>query len=443
VDSARRAELAQNVLARSQADQTEVIVFDDDAQLTRFTHNAIHQNVASSDVVVRVHARVGERSGVASTNALDDDGVARVVARALDVARLAPPDPEQPELAAAPAATPAEGAYVAATADASAELRAGLARAIFDEAERAALWAAGFVTTSRGGVTIANSRGTLQSFDGTDSGVNVKQNGATSSGFAEAYANDVAGLGAQRAGAVAAKKATASTDPVDVEPGDWTVVLEPAAVGELIAFLAEHFSAQSYDEGSSFFSGRRGERVTPDNITIVDDIRHPLSPGMPFDYEGTPTQRVALLDHGIASGLVTDRRWARKLGIENTGHALPAPNAYGPLARYLVVEPGTASRDELIATTKRGLLISRFWYVRTVDQRQTMLTGMTRDGTFLIENGEITKGVRNLRFNQSIVEALGSCALGSELARTASYAYSLVVPAIRFDRFAFSSSTLF
>ena len=171
--SAEREALAQRVLQRSPSDDTEVIVFDEDASLTRFTHNAIHQNVASSDVVVRVRAVTGGRTGVAATNDLGDDGIARVVARAVEIARLAPPDPEQAELVASPAAAPNPAAYVAATADTSADLRAALARRIFDAAEGSGLWAAGFVTTSRGGVTVANSRGTLQSFDGTESGVNV------------------------------------------------------------------------------------------------------------------------------------------------------------------------------------------------------------------------------------------------------------------------------
>jgi PmbA protein len=443
VRSPEREALAQRVLQRSPSDDTEVIVFDEDASLTRFTHNAIHQNVASSDVVVRVRAVTGGRTGVAATNDLGDDGIARVVARAVEIARLAPPDPEQAELVASPAAAPNPAAYVAATADTSADLRAALARRIFDAAEGSGLWAAGFVTTSRGGVTVANSRGTLQSFDGTESGVNVKQNGPTSSGFAEFYSTDVGALDGAAVGAVAAEKALRSADPVDVAPGEWTVVLEPPAFGELAAFLAEHFSAQSYDEGSSFFSGKRGERFAGENVTIVDDVRHALNPAMPFDYEGTPTQRVVLMEGGAARGLVTDDRWARKLGIDNTGHALPAPNAFGPFAGHLVIEPGTLTRDELVAATKRGLLISRLWYVRTVDQRQTIVTGMTRDGTFLIENGQVTRGVRNLRFNQSIVEALGSCTFARELVRTASYSYSMVVPAVRFERFTFSSTTQF
>jgi PmbA protein len=443
VNSAQREELAERVLARSPAHATEVLLYDEEAQLTRFTHNAIHQNVASSDLTVRVHAVVDGCSGVAATNDLSDAGLDRAVARACEIARLVPRDPDMPPLYAAPRAAPVEGAFAESTARASAELRSGIARATFDVAERAGLWAAGFVTTSRFGVTIANSMGTMQSGELSDCGLNVKQSGPSSSGFAERYSTSVADLDGEAIGEVAADKALRSCEPVAVEAGEWTVILEPPAFGEFIAPLGEHFSAQSYDEGSSFFSGHLGERYAGENVTIVDDVRHPLNPGLAFDLEGTPTKRVVLIDRGMASGLVTDARWARKLGLENTGHGLPAPNAFGPWTRNIVVEPGTLTRDELIAQTQRGLLVSRLWYVRTVDQRQTILTGMTRDGTFLIERGKIVRGVRNLRLNQSVLEALRSCTFASELARTASYNYNMVAPAVRFDRFTFSSATDF
>ncbi len=152
-------------------------------------------------------------------------------------------------------------------------------------------------------------------------------------------------------------------------------------------------------------------------------------------------QRVALIENGVARTVVTDSAWARKLGRPNTGHGLPAPNAHGPYPLDLVVDPGTASLDELIAGTKRGLLVTRLWYTRIVDQRKTILTGMTRDGTFLIEDGKLTRGVRNLRFNQSLVDALDSCAFSNDQHRTGGYSYALVTPAVKFDRFTFASTT--
>jgi predicted Zn-dependent protease len=443
MNSAAREALAARVLNFSNAGQTEVMVWNANDELTRFTHNMVHQNVAVADVSVRVRAIVGKRTGVATTNVLDDAALRETVSRAIGMAKLAPEDAELPHLPSGAPAKPPEGAYVEQTAQASPQTRAEMCDAIFKTAEERGYWCAGFVTTSSSGVTIANSSGARASFDGTDSGINVKMNASDSTGFAEAYDNDVTRLDAHAVGLASAQKAHESAEPRAVEPGPWTVILEPAAFGELFQYLVAHFSAQSFDEGSSFLSDGLDETYLGENVTISDDYAHPLNPGMPFDYEGHPTQRLALIENGVAKNIVTDSYWANKLQRANTGHALPAPNAYGPQASHIVVSPGSKPTAELIAETKRGLLITRFWYIRTVDQKKAIVTGMTRDGTFLIENGKITGGVRNMRFNQSIIEALRRCEFGNALHRTGGYSYSLVVPAAKIDGFTFSSGTEF
>jgi PmbA protein len=226
-------------------------------------------------------------------------------------------------------------------------------------------------------------------------------------------------------------------------PGSWTVILEPAAFGELFAYLSGHFSAQSFDEGSSFCSDGLDRTYFSEAVTVYDDYTHELNPGMPFDYEGQPTMRLPLVERGVVRNVVTDSYYAHKLGRPNTGHALPAPNSYGPHARNLVVAAGNKPVDRLIAETARGLLITRFWYIRTVDQKKAIVTGMTRDGTFLIENGKVASGVRNLRFNQSILECLRDCEFASEQKRTGQYHYSLVSPAVKIENFHFTSTTEF
>ena len=441
MDADARLALAERVLARSRADAAEVIVSSDRTALTRFTHEAIHQNVDVDNTTVRVRAIVDGRTGVASTNAFDDAALDAVVARACELAGFAPREPIAPGVAAPSAVSAPAGAFVAATANATPDARAAVAARIFDHARSSGYWSAGYVTTASTGVTIATSGDARLSFDGTSAGANVKMTAADSTGFAERYAADAGELDGDALGARAAEKARASAAPVAVDPGDWTVILEPAAFGELLVFLGSHFSAQSFEEGSSFLAGRLGERTMGENVTIRDDYADPHNPAMPFDWEGSPKARVTLIDRGIAREIVTDRTYAQRLERPNTGHGLPSPNAQGPLPRNLVVDPGTSSLAELIAGTRRGLLITRLWYVRIVDQRKTILTGMTRDGTFLIEDGRIARGVRNLRFNQSLIEALGNCTLASELQRTGGYFYSTVVPAVRFDRFAFASTT--
>ncbi|MFN2450489.1 MAG: TldD/PmbA family protein [Candidatus Baltobacteraceae bacterium] len=443
MDSAAREALAARILAFSQAEQTEVGVYSSRNALTRFTKNSVHQNVAESDVAIKVRAIVDGRTGVCATNVLDETHYGETVEQAIMMAHLAPQDPQQPPLpAGGPAPTP-PGAYVAATADATPQKRAAMCEALFKEAETNGLWCAGFVTTGQTGVSVLNSQGARSSFDGTEAALNVKMNGDDSSGFAEAYDNDAGAINAAGAGALAARKARDAAAPRAVDPGQWTVILEPAAFGELFMYLSDHFSAQAFDEGSSFLSDGLDRKYLGDNVTISDDFAHPLAPGMPFDYEGQPTQRLTIVENGVAKNIVTDSYWAHKLGRANTGHALPAPNAYGPQAMHVVVSAGSKPLEQLISETQRGLLITRFWYIRTVDQKRAIVTGMTRDGTFLIEDGALAGGVRNMRFNHSLIDALNHCEFGSELHRTASYSYSVVAPAAKIQNFRFSSGTDF
>jgi predicted Zn-dependent protease len=438
-----REELARRALALSRADQTEVFVFGQDSALTRFTHESIHQSVAASDIAMSVRAIVDGRTGVAQTNRLDGDALRDVVAQAHAMAGLAPKDPMQPPLPNGGAAKTPGGAYAQATASASAEHRAAMCGAIFVPAERDGFWSAGYASTTASGVTIANSNGTLASFDGTDAAVNVKMSGSDSTGFGEACANDVTHIDAGAVGETAARKARDTRSPRGVDPGAWSVILEPPATAELLSYLLGHFSAQSFEEGSSFFSEGFDSVRLGENVTIHDDFAHPLSPSMPFDFEGHPTQQLALVEAGRVRDIVTDSYWAHKLDRPNTGHALPAPNSDGPQPRNVVVAPGAKSVDQLISETKRGLLVSRFWYIRTVDQKHAIVTGMTRDGTYLIEDGKLAGGVRNLRFNQSIPEALQHCEFASTLKRSSSYSYSMVVPTMKIDGFNFTSTTEF
>jgi PmbA protein len=443
VNSAAREALADRILGLSQADQTEVLVFSSDSALTRYTHEASNQNVDTSDVAVSIRAVLGGRTGVARINRFDERSLREAVERALAMARLAPADPLQPTLPAGGTTHAPAGSYDPATAGASAELRAEMCDAIFREAESAGLWCAGYTATSSGGVTVANTSGAIASFDGTDAAVNVKMNGADSTGFAEAYSASIGAIDAANAGSVAASKARAGAAPRAVDPGVWTVILEPTALGEVISYLSDHFSAQAFDDGSSFCSDGLDRSYFAENVTIFDDYAHPLAPGMPFDYEGQPTQRVALVSNGIVRNVVTDSYYARKLDRPNTGHALPAPNAYGPQPLHVVVAPGAKPLDQLVAETSRGLLITRFWYIRTVDQKRTIITGMTRDGTFLIENGRMSGGVRNMRFNQSILDMLRRCEFSSEQRRSGGYDYSIVVPGAKIEGFTFTSGTEF
>jgi PmbA protein len=442
--SAQREALAKKTLQFAEAaDQAEVFTAFSDSALTRFTHETSNQNVAAADVVVSVRAIIDGRTGVARTNVLDDASLHGIVERAEAMARLAPSDPLQPRLPQGGQTTAPPGAYDAATARAGAERRAQMCDAIFREAEAAAQWSAGFVSTASMGYTVCNTSGALASFDATDASLNVKMNARDSTGFAESYCSAVHDVDASTVGRAAAAKARDSAGPVAVDPGPWTVILEPTAFGELFVYLSSHFSAQSFEEGSSFCSDGLDRTYFRDTVTVLDDYSHPLAPGMPFDFEGQPTLRLPLVESGVVRNIVTDSYYAAKLDRVNTGHALPAPNAYGPQPRNLVIEGGSKPLRQLIEETKRGLLVTRFWYIRTVDHKKAIVTGMTRDGTFLIEDGRVKHGVRNLRFNQSILEALRACEFSSEQKRSGQYHYSLVAPAAKIENFHFTSVTEF
>lgn len=443
MDNLQRERLARDVLERSRTDQTEVLVCASDASLTRFTHEVSNQNVAASGVDVSVRAIVDGRTGVATTNAFDALSLQQLVGRASEMARLAPKDPMQPPLPAGKPQPAPPGAFSLETAHAAPERRAAMCGALFDAAENGRCWCAGFVSTSSYGVTVANSNGALSSFDGTDAGINVKMIADDSSGWAESHTTDVGAIDAPAIAERAVSKARAGAAPRVVEPGAWTVVLEPAALGEMLAYLLDHFSAQSYDEGSSFCSEGLDKSYFSERVNIFDDWAHPLAPGMPFDFEGHPTERLALVENGVVKNVVTDSYYAHKLARRNTGHALPAPNSYGPQPLHVVVGAGDTPDEELVAGVERGLLVTRFWYIRTVDQKRAIITGMTRDGTFLIEKGRVTGGVRNMRFNQSILEALRACTFSRLQRRTASYGYGIVAPAARIDGFTFTSATEF
>jgi predicted Zn-dependent protease len=436
----QRAAVAGAVLARSTADAAQVTVDFSRQGLTRFTHDTVTQNIDQTDTSVHVRAIVGGRVGIAATNAFDDAALADVVAHATAIAKLAPRETIARQLAGPADALAPAGAFVPATAAATPADRARIAGAIFAGATDG-MWPSGYAMTATRGVTIATSNGARASFDGTDAGVNVKMNAPDSTGFAEHYSCDTAALDGGALGREAARIARETRSPLAVDPGDWTVILAPAAAGELLRYLITHFSAEAFSDGSSFIAGKLGAPVLAPNVTIRDDYRHPLNPGMPFDFEGFPTSRVTLIDRGIAADLVTDSTWSQRLDRPNTGHALPAPNSTGPQASYAVVEAGTKPLDMLIAETKRGLLVTRLWYVRVVDVRSALLTGMTRDGTFLIENGVVRGGVRNMRFNESIVRALNDCELSDTQTRTGSYLYSLVTPAIKFNHVRFASAS--
>lgn len=423
----------------------EVVVARDVEGLTRFANSQVHQNVWGDDIAVTVRVVDGRgRTGVVSVHTDDPAQVARAAHQAQEFARVAPEDPEYPGLA--PAAAVPEVPLDEATAAASPRDRAETVRALLDEVPRA-LEAAGAYRTGGSELAVFTTAGQRVYAPTSAANLTVVVMGETSSGWAEAGGRSLADIDPRAAATTATAKAVAGRDPVEVPPGPWPVVLEPSAVATMMQFLAYlGFSGRSYQEGRTFTSDRLGEQFVDPRLTLVDDALSPAATGRPFDYEGTPKQRVELLRDGVAVGLVHDRHSAARAGTASTGHGLPAPNTDGALPLDVVLEPGTdGTVDDLVARCERGLLVTRFHYTNVVHPKEASITGMTRDGTFLIEDGRITSGVRNLRFTQSILDALAHIdGLGSSTGyATELYADGSRFPALALPAFTFNSTTTF
>jgi len=415
-----------------------------DAALTRFAGSRIHQNVSEHDATLRVRAVDGGRSGVASTNRLDGEGIAEVVARAADICRRSAPNPRPSPLPPADASGMSDVGYVMATAEADPDRRAEGVRALIAAADEAKLDASGAFSTDVTTMAVANTNGLRSRHDVTQAKLLTVMTGPDrASGYAQATSTDVADIDAAAIGAEAADKAVRSVDASDIAPGEYDVILEEYAVQTTLEHLSWNaFSALAVEEGRSFME--LGRQVMGENVSIWDDGTDATGLPSAIDFEGVAKRRVELVTDGTASGLVHDSATAARAGVPSTGHALPAPNTFGPLTWNLFMAPGSSSKEAMLASTERGIWVTRFHYVNIVHPRRGVLTGMTKDGTFLIEDGRITRPVRNLRFTEAIPEAFGRIDAISSATRLLAAEYSGInarVPALRIRGFSFTGAT--
>jgi predicted Zn-dependent protease len=360
------------------------------------------------------------------------------------MARLQPENPVFPGLAPPRPVEPVH-AFAEATAGCSPEQRARAVKIVCDLAVEQELAAAGAYSTAVREMAVANSLGLFAYDAGTRAHFTTVVMGDDSSGYAERAAVDTAAIDVEALAREAVDKAVRSRAPVAAPPGEYRVVLEPYAVEEMLTYLGYiGLGALAVQEGRSFLCGRFGEQLAAPSIDLWDDGRDPRGLPLAFDSEGTPKQRVTFFEGGIARDVVYDRQTAARDGRESTGHALPAPNTAGPLPTNLVLATGDASAEDLLRGVERGIWVTRFWYVNVVHPTHTVLTGMTRDGTFLIERGEIARPIRNLRFTTSVLDALASVeAIGREPLLIQSWLGGSLVPALRVGRFTFSGATEF
>jgi len=438
-------EVAEAALGTGGADDVEALVYRQAGGLTRFASSRIHQSAWREDLWVRVRVAVdGNRVGTATVHAADADAVRRTARRAAEVAGTMPPDPGYPGMPG-PAAYPEAGRHDEATAAADPTTRAGLVAGVIRRLP-AGIVAAGACETRELEIALANTRGVRAAGATTAASFSILADAGSGTGWAEGTEPALADLDVAALGERAARKAVDSREPRELAPGAYPVVLEPTAASVMVQWLGWlGFGAKAYDEGRSFLVGRLGQRVCSPLVTIVDDATAADTIAVGFDFEGVPKRRVTLIDEGVAASLVYDFRAATGHGVEPTGHGLPAPSAEGALPMHLAMLPGHIPQAELVAGLERGLLVTRFHYTNLVNLMDTTITGMTRDGTFWVEDGKIAGAVRNLRFTQSILEALSSVrAVGAETELAAEDGYGAArAPALAIDRFSFSSATTF
>ena len=438
--------LGKRVLGFATADETRVAINSAARGNTRFAVNQVSTAGDNSDTLIAVRSVIGKRVGIATTNRRDDAGLKAVVEASERLARLSPEDPElMSELG--PQQYREGLAWVDATARLDPAGRAAAVSKITEQARAAGLVSTGYLESRATAQAVMNSKGLFAYSRDTDVALTttVRTAEGTGSGWAGAAANDWTAIDPAALGARAVDKAKRSANAVAIEPGRYTVILEPTAVGNLVQLIGGALSARSADEGRSFFTkpgggNKIGMKVVDERVTLVSDPFAPGTLGSPFAPEGLPTERVVWIENGVVKNLNYDRFWAEKQGKTPTG---VAPGGFGGLAS-LAMSGGSETIESLIAGCQRGILVTRFWYIRSVDPRTILYTGLTRDGTFLVENGKITRPVRNLRFNESPIFMLNNIeAMGQPVRVSASESgspgTSVVVPPLRVRDFNFTS----
>jgi len=454
------AEVFKRIKSNSTADEVEVLFYGGKTALTRFANNIIHQNVAEENYSVSVRTVFGGRTARATTNKLDEDSLKRVVQASESLAKVQHPDPDLLPMPNSGEGARATGAFpvrhFAQTAAVTPDLRADGVKKIVSVANRHKLTTAGIFSSAESVEGIFNSRGLTSWHTQTSSEISITMLDGDSSGWQKANYPDVGQQDPAGLAEIAARKALTSASPREIPPGKYTVILEPAAVLDMVGFMFFDFGGLSILDQRSFLNNRIGAQIFGPNINVCDDVAHPLQAGAPFDGEGIPRQRVQLIENGIVRRLVYARATAEKMKrsehkdrvgpVEATGHGFALPNEMGEAPLNIVfdtpADPKTV--EQMVASTERGVLITRLWYIREVDPYEKILTGMTRDGTFYVEGGKVRQGILNFRFNESLLHMLSNVeAMGTPVRASGEESFDMVVPAMKVCDFNFTEVTKF
>src|ERR1700683_733990 len=454
------ADIFERIKKHSTADEVEVLFSGGKSALTRFANNIIHQNVAEENYAVSVRTVFGGRTARSTTNKLDDESLKRVVQSSESLAKVQHPDPDllpvpdKRDAGATREVSPTR--HFTETAAVTPQQPAETVKKIVSTADKYKLTTAGIVSTSESVEAVFNSRGLSDWHTQTSSEVSITMLAPDSSGWQKANFPNVANLDAATIAEIAARKAIDSAKPSEIPAGKYTVILEPAAVLDIVGFMFFDYSGTALLDKRSFLSGRIGSQLFGENITIWDDVTHPLQTGSPFDGEGMRRLCVPLVENGVVKRVVYARGTAARMKnseykdkvgpIEATGHGFALPNEVGemPLNIVFAAAQNPQTLAQMIPSTERGVLATRLWYIREVDPYEKIVTGMTRDGTFLVENGQVRQGLRNFRFNQSLIHMLsGVEAMSVPVRSCGEESFDMVVPAMKVRDFNFTEVTKF
>lgn len=433
-------------------DGVEATVSASDEATSRFANNGMTQNMSPSKVTLSVRVQNGGKQARMSTDVLTPEGIGKVVDDATKAAGLLEPDKDMLPVPdpQSPGTARDTNRFDEPTAGFTPQQRADAIAKMIAVAKERGLTAAGVFSTGSRVIGIGNSQGLFRFHRETSAEVSVTMKrvdaatGTESTGWAMAQSPRVGDIDSEGMSKRAAEKAIASANPVELPPGKYTVILEPAAVLDLLGYLWYQFAGTSHIDKLSCFLGQVGKKELGENINVLDDVFHPLQAGEPFDGEGLQRQVVHLVEHGVISQLVHGRRSAKKMGVPPTGHGLQEPSGEGEMPMNIVFTGGNTSLDEMIKSTERGILLTRVWYVREVDPTKMIVTGMTRDGTFLVENGGIKSGIKNFRFNESLLDMLNNVvAMGPSVRAAGAEGSANVVPPLKVNNFNFASVTRF
>ncbi len=445
-----RDELCQEIFGRVQdaaraqgVKEIEIILSGEDQSLTRFANNAIHQNVAERTNILSVRPAIDGRTARCTTNRLSADGIRSVVDEAIAITRLTEPDPDLLPMVG-PEEYDRPQRHFEATANATPHERGVAVAEAIRAVEGMGQTAAGIYSTGESYFALLNSSGVFAHYRETLARFSITAMASDSSGWAKASACDHRTLDPHGLAVSAARKAAQSANPRELPAGRYTVILEPAAVLDLAGQMVSDFSVTAIRDGRSFLNDRIGEKLFGDNITILDDAMHPGQSGPTFDAEGAKRMPLTLVEGGVVREIACCRQTAAQAGVEPTGHGFPLPNELGEAPGNIVIVGGDTSVEEMLRSTDRGILVTRLWYIREVDPYEKIFTGMTRDGTFLVENGEVTSGLLNFRFNQGLMEMLSNVdALSPTVRSSGEEAFDMVVPAMKVRDFNFTEVTKF